>query len=185
MIALTFSRAASADYYKYTDSRGVVCISNSIESVPQKYRSSMKVIKEDAVGSKRREPWKEGEASPQAEPAEETGPEAQTGLFGTLAARYGWFKPLAIICGLIVSFLAVVKISSMVSSPQLARIIYLAYFLGISTYGYTVYSKALVDSYFSIKQKTVAMFTKANNREGLNQTKENPDPMTGMKPAEK
>lgn len=44
---LFVTSVAYADMYKYVDDTGSVVITNSIESVPKKYRTSMKVIKEE------------------------------------------------------------------------------------------------------------------------------------------
>ena len=38
---------ARADYYTYTDRNGVVCMTNRADKVPAKYRSGMKVIREE------------------------------------------------------------------------------------------------------------------------------------------
>ena len=48
LICLLCSTAASADMYKYTDDSGAVCMTNSLESVPKKFRPKMTIIKEDA-----------------------------------------------------------------------------------------------------------------------------------------
>ncbi len=36
-----------ADFYRYTDDKGVVCITNNLSNVPEKYRAKVIVIKEE------------------------------------------------------------------------------------------------------------------------------------------
>ena len=100
------------------------------------------------------------------EPA--TAPPAKTeGRFGELSDRFPGFKPLVVVAGFFTALLLVVKISSLISSPQLVRVIYLSFFLTVFVYGYKVYADHVVGSYFSVKQKVLSMFMKANEREGL------------------
>ena len=89
------------------------------------------------------------------------------GRFAQLAASRPWLKPLLVLGGLLALFLLVVRIASHLSSPQLARVIYLAFFLGVFTFAYTSYASHLAAGYTSLKQKMVAMFAKANDREGV------------------
>lgn len=50
---ITFYSVALADIYKYTDDSGSVCITNTLQNVPKKFRSSMSVVKEDAPVQKK------------------------------------------------------------------------------------------------------------------------------------
>jgi len=42
--------SACADYYRYKNNKGIICITNNLNSIPPKYRSTMKVI-ESLVGN--------------------------------------------------------------------------------------------------------------------------------------
>lgn len=57
------------------------------------------------------------------------------------------------------------KLSSLLSSALLAKVIYLAFFLGVFAFAYKSYAEHVTSSYFSIKKKVLAMFEKANRRE--------------------
>lgn len=164
-----------ADYYKYKDSKGAVCITNKLESVPPKYRAAMQVVrdqtlaKEDPAGQKEQAP---AQAVFQEPPVQKTGPESvapaqATSRFAKLAARYPWFKPLAIVGGVCIGFAMVMKLAALLPSAQFSRLLYLAFFVGVFVFAYKSYADHVAGSYLNIKQKVLAMFVKANEREGL------------------
>jgi hypothetical protein len=204
-IALLFAFAvvrpqpARADYYAYTDANGAPVITNRLETVPKRYRAGMRVVKEDKPA-----PAKTGDrpvtnkpfavpATPQPvvreEPAaapEPPAPPALTGRMGDHAKRYPWLKPVGVVAGLLAGFLAVIRIAAHLSSPQLARVIYLAFFLGVFVFAYKSYAESLVERYFTIKTKIVSMFRKANVRqaEELNPLPQVPDRRDGAEESE-
>ena len=92
-------------------------------------------------------------------------PPAQVSRMGDYARRYPWLKPLGVVAGLLVGFLAVIRIAAQLSSPQLARVLYLAFFLGVFVLAYKSYAESVVERYFTIKTKIVSMFRKANVRQ--------------------
>jgi hypothetical protein len=53
MIFILFLFTSYADIYKYTDDSGSVCITNSLQNVPKKFRSSLFVVKEDVPVQKK------------------------------------------------------------------------------------------------------------------------------------
>ncbi|HEY6871086.1 MAG TPA: hypothetical protein VI298_00030 [Geobacteraceae bacterium] len=165
---------ARADYYKYTDKGGAVCITNNLDAVPRKYRATMKVIREETLDKKGRGADREGGAAGAAPP--ETASQAQeqnnvapagepTSAYGRLAARFPWFKPLLFVGAALAVFILVTKLSSVLPSPLLSRVIYLAFFLGLFVIVYKSYADHVTESYFTIKTKVLAMFEKANRRE--------------------
>lgn len=160
---------ATADYYKYVDSKGTVCITNKLDAVPSRYRATMKLVRDDAPVRRGTDGQQEAASPPPdtvAAPVRETVPrEDATGWFGQMAARYAWFKPLAIIGGFFAGFLVVAKVAALLPSPQLARLICLVYFLGIFLFAYKAYADHLASSCVAIKEKVVTMFKKANERE--------------------
>lgn len=169
MLVFEAVHKASADYYKYKDASGTVCITNKLQSVPPRYRATMQVIRDDTAGKEpaahnQPEPSQPAVEPTSQKPAQESPAE---GRFGQLSARYPWFKPLAIIGGILAGFVVVTKLAGLLPSPHLARLIYLAFFLGVFVFAYKSYADHVAEGYFSIKQKVVAMFTKANEREGL------------------
>lgn len=168
----TFCGDARADYYKYTDGSGAVCITNKIDAVPPKYRATMKVIREETVAGKEKgaakEIPRENSAAPEASPQsrEQAGaPEEPASRLGEVFSRFPWARPLLVVCIIVTAFLIVNKLSSLISSPLLARVVYLAFFLAIFVFAFKSYAEHVSNSYFSIKTKVLAMFEKANRRE--------------------
>ncbi len=171
LIICQAAQEAGATYYKYRDGRGEVCITNKLESVPIKYRSTVKVINDEELT---RKDWGARKQANTAPPVAEESPARKPGgdtasesPFGRLAANYPWVKLLAIVCGAVAGFLIVAKLVSHLPSPQLARLVCLVYFFSIFLFVYKTYADHLVDGYFTIKKKVVTMFRKANEREGL------------------
>ena len=164
---------ARADYYRYTDSKGVICISNDLNAIPPKYRSTMKVIREDKPGrldkgSPAQTP--QGGSPVIREPAAGNDRQAAATLqsgsrLAQLLARYPLIKLLIIIAGIVAASVIVVKLTSLIPSPQLARLINIAFFLGLFVFAYKLYTDNLVGNYFTIKTKIVGIFTRANMRE--------------------
>jgi hypothetical protein len=166
LLVVSLVCAASADYYTYRDGRGVVNMTNNLESVPKKFRATMKVVKEDSPPPVTR--TAPATTAPEArEQAVEPAAAQPAGPFARLAEGRPWLKPLMVVGGLLALFLLVVWVTSHLSSPQLARVIYLAFFLGVFTFAYAAYARHLADGYASLKQKMVAMFIKSSEREGM------------------
>jgi len=162
---------ALADYYKYTDTSGAVNMTNKLDSVPQKYRSRMKVIRDDAQTKKDTGTSKQQQSAPPQEEssapeASSTAPAAENaGKFAALTARYVWFKPLAYLVAILASFLVVVKLTALVPSTQLSKLIYLSFFLGVFVFLYKAYVEHVVTDALAVKEKTITIMKKANARE--------------------
>jgi len=180
---LYYTRSAHANYYKYTNKTGVVCITNSPDSVPLKYRTTMKVIREETLDIKDKATRIKtpSQVVPAPDPSSVTEerkkdtPAAPESTFGLLLVRFLWFKPVIVVCSILCVFLIVRKLSTILPSALLARLIYLVFFLGAFVFVYKSYADHLSNSYFTIKSKFIALFEKANRREV-------PDPVPGESP---
>ena len=155
-----------ADYYRYTDDGGTVCMTNKLSNVPAKYRQRMKVVREATLSAKDTKP-KEPEAAPpqavpvvQQEPVETPAPSA-----GAPAGSFPWRKLLIFVAGSVAGLYAVNKAAGSLTSPLLGRVIYLLFFCGIFLFAYKSYADSLVTNYFSIKDKVLDMFKKSNVRQ--------------------
>lgn len=159
-----------ADYYKYTDGRGTVHMTNKLDSVPAKYRSTMKVMREEpkkAPAKAEEAPQATEAASPAPAQADAAAPapEAPTGKFAELCARFPWLKPLLYIAGIVAALLAVFKVTSQISSPLLSRLIFISFFVGVFVFLYKTYVDYMVKSSVEIKAKAVSMIKKSGTRE--------------------
>jgi hypothetical protein len=173
---------ACADYYRYTDNRGVICITNNMNAIPSQYRSTMKVIREDKPGrlDKGTQPQTPQVSSPVArEPAiaghdrQSATPSQSDSRFVQFLARFPLIKLLIIIAGIVAASIIIVKLTSLIPSPQLARLINIAFFLGLFVFAYKLYAESLVGNYVTVKTKILGIFTRANVHEAP-ETEETP-----------
>jgi hypothetical protein len=162
---------ALAEYYKYTDKRGVTSITNKLDAVPAKYRSAMKVIRDDFLT--KNDPGAQKQVL-QSEPEETATPKqaiapapaaAPAGKFAELSARFVWFKPLVYLGGFLSLFVVVIKLTTVIPSPLLSKLIYLAFFLGVFTFIYQAYAEHVVGSSRNIKEKAASIIKKSTARE--------------------
>jgi hypothetical protein len=87
--------------------------------------------------------------------------------------RFPLIKLLIIISGIVAASIIIIKLTSLIPSPQLARLINIAFFLGLFVFAYKLYAENLVGNYFTIKTKILGIFTRANVREAP-ETEEKP-----------
>jgi hypothetical protein len=165
---------ACADYYRYTDNKGIICITNNLDAIPPKYRSTMKVIREDKPGRLERgsqtltPPSNTSEALEQAAASHDSQavtPSQSDSRFMQFMARFPLIKLLIIIAGIITVSFIILKLTSLIPSPQLARLINIVFFLGLFVFTYKLYSDYLVGNYFTVKTKILEIFNKDKVRE--------------------
>ena len=157
---------ALADYYRYTDDGGTVCMTNKLSNVPARYRQRMKVVREATPFAKDTKP-KEPEAAPPeaAQVIQQEPVEAPTPPAGAPAGSFPWRKLMIFVAGSVAGLYAVNKAAGSLTSPLLGRVIYLLFFFGIFLFAYKSYADSLVTNYFSIKDKVLDMFKKSNVRQ--------------------
>ena len=164
---------AFGDYYQYTDTKGAAHISNKLDSVPQKYRSRVKVTSDEALSKQdlgaRKQPPQSAPAQEESSAAkEEVAPSpahAPEGKFATFSARYAWFQPLVYLVAIMVAFLVVIKLTALVPSGLLSKLIYLSFFMGVFVFLYKAYVENVVESTTAVKEKAITMMKKSNVRE--------------------
>ena len=175
LMTLVIVTGAFADYYKYTDSQGVIGITNKLDSVPAKYRSSVKVIREASLSksdpgassqARRPDQAPEETASPTtAAPTTAAAAPATAGKFNELSARYVWFRPLVYVGIILALFVAIVRITSLLSSRLLAKLIYIAFSLGVFGFLYKAYAGHLVENTRKLKEDAAAVVKSSNARQ--------------------
>ncbi|MBU5636834.1 DUF4124 domain-containing protein [Geomonas sp. Red69] len=154
-----------ADYYSYTDNRGTVHMTNKLQAVPAKYRSTMKVTREDPKKQPAGQAPDASQAAPESPSAQQEAPAAPPGRFAQLTARHLWLKPLLVVAAIAALFVGVGKLASWLSSPMLSRVIYISFFVGVMVFLYKSYVDYMVESSMKIKERAVSMMKKASNRE--------------------
>jgi hypothetical protein len=170
------SSSARANMYQYTDKNGTVCMTNSLDSVPRAERKSVKIISEDPkpkppgpVVTDRGNTVTPAQADVQAIIADKK-PHPPTPVGTSIPV-----KPIGVAVGVIGFLFVVARLTRSLSSPQLAKVIYIAFFLGTFTLGYKLYADHLANGFVGIKQKMITMFAKAQQREGLIAPQPKPD----------
>lgn len=161
-IACAFPSRLLADYYRYTDGRGIIHMTNRLEAVPSKYRASMKVIREEP---KKEAAGQAAGAAGESASAPQEVPEQEQGLFARLTSRHVWVKPLSVVAAITLLSLGIVKLVSCLSSPMLARVIYVSFFAGVMVFLYKSYVGYLVEGSMKLKDRAVIMMKKSSNRE--------------------
>lgn len=175
-----------ADFYKYTDNTGAVCISNTLDAVPKQYRSTMKIVRDDSLEKKdpgaRRASAAAAPVSsvqtqqaapllpssgslPSAPQQKELAPDTPSRAPGGAPASQPWRLPLMYGGAIVVIFFIIRKLAASLPSQLLTRVIYLAFFLGVFVFGYKFYAEQVVSGYFTAKTRILALFEKANRRE--------------------
>jgi hypothetical protein len=141
-------------------------MTNKLDTVPQKYRSRVKVIREETLskqdpGARKQqaEPAQEESSTPVAAVVPAQAPAPQ-GKLAQLSARYIWFEPLLYLAGFFVALLVVIKLTSLVPSAALSKLIYLSFFLGVGVFLYQAYVKHVVEESLAVKEKAVNMVKK-------------------------
>ena len=154
--------AARADYYKYTDSKGVICITNDPKAVPHKYTATMKVIHEDKAGrtnSGNRAQVQVQQAvssatqgvAPASLVTPSPPPSAPGSRFGQISAQFPWITPLVAFGSVIVTFFVLIKLKTLISSPQTVKLTCLALLLGSFVITCKFYVDHLISGFFTAK----------------------------------
>ncbi len=164
------NRPAFADYYKYTDNKGTICITNDPKAVPGRYRSTMKVIREEkpAGGQLQTPAGRVSAVQEQSSSVRErlAAPAVRTqSRFDKLVTRSPWLEPLIAIGSVIATFLFLIKFRAMVTSPQLAKPIALVLFLGVFVFVLKVYACHLAAGYSTIRTKILGISSKTSARD--------------------
>ena len=171
-LLLAVTRPARADFYKYTDTSGTVHLSNTLNAVPPQYRANMQVVRDENRPQKDKAPPPRTYAPPRETPAagpaeapQEAPAEAQPTIPDRLSAHLSLRSPLVFLGAAIVLFFVVRKLTALLPSIMLARIIYLAFFLGVGVFAFKSYVDEIGSSYFTVKSRVLSLYEKANRRE--------------------
>ncbi|WP_224960290.1 DUF4124 domain-containing protein [Geomonas subterranea] len=154
-----------ADYYRYTDNRGVVHMTNKLQAVPAQYRDTMKVIREEPKKQPAGQPADASQQAPESPSVQQEAPEPPPGRFAQLASSHLWLKPLLAVAAIAALFVGAGKLASWLSSPMLSRVIYISFFVGVMVFLYKTYVDYMVESSMKIKERAITMMKKSSNRE--------------------
>lgn len=166
--------------YKYVDKNGTESFTNSLDSVPEKYRKTAVIIKE----KRGREP--KGPEAPTPENKPENRPdnklENKPGNKGEGAAEQegniskiirsaeefvatGLFQAGAAVIVFLVLFIFAGKIGSLLGFKDIGSIFRILLVLLLLVYLYSVYSKEVVNSFTTIKQEVRGIKKQSNEKD--------------------
>lgn len=166
--------SASADFYRYYDERGGVNVTNDLNSVPERYRTSAVVVTEKELEKRVKAPEKQESLRSLQKKREQQQENAQgqsgsSDPSGTVATEKdvvsdthsdGWLSrqmPLLKLFGLMTLMVGVVMIAGRIVAKlvphSLAVIIRLALFAALAVYLFKGYSEKIVAAFDQIKSE--------------------------------
>lgn len=186
--------AAFADFYKYLDETGGLNVTNDYNSIPERYRAGITIVKESDLQKKaqarekqvRDERVRANKSLPKSEPAAQTQtlPESSSGAAVPMNEKAGsvsensssnkstgWFArqaPLLKIAALIALFIGFAAVAGKLVSTLVPRtlgvIIRIALFVGVIVYVFKAYSENVVKAFAVMKSETDAIQNSAVKR---------------------
>jgi hypothetical protein len=161
-----FAPKVFADFYQYTDGSGVVSITNRIDGVPKKYRATMKVVREEPSSKKAAQPEAVQPEPVSIEPVSQSvAPANLAGRFEELGNRFPWFKPVVYLAVIVAIFTLITKVTVLLPSRLLGRVIYVAFTAGVLVFIYKSYSAHVVETTRKLKEDAEAVARKAAARQ--------------------
>lgn len=157
LLAWVIASDALADYYRYTDSRGVINMTNKLDSVPAKYRSKVTVIPESAPAKSEVQ---------QPEPAaEEKAPSSQPAQNVPVLERYPWLKVLAYLALMTGALWAIARACRLLPSRALGKLLCTVLSLGLLLFLFNSYSDHAVSIFHKLKQDATSLIEKSHARQ--------------------
>jgi hypothetical protein len=145
-----------ADFYKYKDASGTICITNELDKVPPQFRSRVKIVKEGGSAPAPLPPASaftqeaQGSAKPEAQPAPV--PAAQNE--GWLARQMPLLKAIGVVAGLLFGALFVGKLVGSLLPNAAGTLIRLALLLGVGVFIFKSYSEQIANAFTKVKSES-------------------------------
>lgn len=172
----TPAAAGEKTLYRYRDASGNLAFTDNLQSIPAPLRKDAVPFVPPQGGGPSAAPIPADPPSPAAPPPslapDEPSPAAASGFVALAQGlwEHPWAKIGAYLAGVVVLFLLLIKLLDHLPSPLLARLILLAFFLGVMTFGYKLYIENIVQGAVAVKDQSVKMFEKAlKQRESADQ----------------
>lgn len=145
---------AAADIYKYTDDSGSVCMTNTLNSVPKKYRSSMTVIKEESPAQKTLLPQVQKRNS---DPLPYVAPQAQQAVEQEVKSdpvqnRQKYVRTGLIVAGIIAGYFLLTRLMGTLGFPRIGTLLFLALALVGGVYLYGLYIKEMKEVFGTLRK---------------------------------
>ncbi len=149
--ACCFISPGHADIYKYQDESGAICITNSLDAVPKKFRKGMTVVKEEVPKQEKllapvpsRPPAQAGQGDARVTRAsDQVQQSAPPQVAVQKANRPKYVRTAVIIAGMLCACVIMGRLTSSLGVPHLGTVLFLAIVLSGGVYLYGMYVQEL------------------------------------------
>ncbi len=155
LIYSCFLTAAYADIYKYTDETGSVCITNSLEKVPKKFRSAMTVVREDAQAEKKMLPATQKRTAGPAPALQSVQPQPELQSVAQPVSndsRKKYITTAALIAGLVAVYFILGKITEYIDFQRVGTVLFLLVVLTGGVYLYGMYIEEMRATFDTLRK---------------------------------
>lgn len=161
--------AVYADIFKYTDDSNAVCITNNLDSVPKKFRSSVKITKEDVLPSQQKllpevqqrttdPPPASTQLQPQSEPQKES-------RDMSAEARKKYMKTGLVLTGIVAGYFILTWLTGSLGFPRIGMSAFLLIVLAGGVYLYNLYIKEMSATFSNLRKDALGMKKNIETRE--------------------
>lgn len=160
---------AYADIYKYTDDSNAVCITNNLDSVPKKFRSSVKITKEDVLPSQQKllpEVQQRTTDPPPANTHLMTQSEPQKENHAVSAEKQGkYINTALVLAGIVAGYFILKRLTGSLGFPRMGMIAFLFLVLTGGVYLYNLYLKEMSAVFSDLRKNALGMKKNVETRE--------------------
>lgn len=157
---------AGADMYKYVDDSGAVYITNSLASVPKRFRASMTVVKEEQAAPQKLLPAVQKRSSdplPQAQ--SDSQPVVQAEAAPAPDNRQKYLRSALIVGGIIAAYFLLGRLGGALGSPRVGTLLFLLLLLVGGVYLYGLYVRELHGVFGKLRKDAVNIKKNVETRE--------------------
>ena len=158
-----------ADMYKYVDDAGSVTITNNIDSVPKKYRASMKVVKEETPLSQQKllpEIQKRKiDPTPSFQTAQPQSQLQKESSETTADKREQYINTGLVIAGLIAGYFILIRLTGSLGFPGTGMVAFVLLVLTSGAYLYKLYIQEMSATFTNLHKDAIGMKKNVETRE--------------------
>lgn len=159
-----------ADMYKYHDESGAVCITNSLDAVPKKFRKGMTVVKEDQPKQEKllaplpaNVPAQKREGDPQVQKSEQQA--AASAAVAQSMSRAKYVRTALIIVAMIGACFVMGRLTSSLGAPRMGTVLFLTVVLTGGVYLYGMYVQELRTVFNGLRKDALNVKRNVETRE--------------------
>ena len=163
-------RTASADYYRYTDSSGTVCLTNNLKSIPERYRKKAVLVSKDAPKVEQPKPAVSQPSADQAAGAAVSQPQAPTGFRERAAAMFTkerMMTALKIVVAIVLvvsAYTGIGMLATYLGCRQIGTLVRIVFTLGVLVYGFVMYADRMAAAFSKVKGEVTSAQQKSEMR---------------------